>query len=56
MEIVLLKLKAGYLTEGRVVREEDRGQEDDGRMNGDCVDDVGVRHAQQVGHGVWCVI
>ena len=31
MEIALLELKAGYLTEGRVVREEDRAQDGDGR-------------------------
>ena len=30
MEIALLELKAGYLTEGRVVREEDRAQDGDG--------------------------
>ena len=27
----MLELKAGYLTEGRVVREEDRAQDGDGR-------------------------
>ena len=44
------------MTKGRVVREEDSGQDDDGRMNGDRVDEVRVGHVQGVGHGVWCAL